>query len=240
MTKKPLHIHIYGALPTRDEGTKHDPKNGQFTSGPAGGSAEHHRGRAQAHHEAMSEKGAVHPDAEHHAAARAHHFQAAQQLGHAASSGGVKGNEHRAMAQKHANSAAESETKISATPAAPNPAPAKPTLKVTPGETWEKSRPSPRLKRLPGEELGGSKTIPLRYRAKAAPNKAGAPALAPWEGRAPFEIKHEGKEYTRTGKEGTHHKSGTPTAEYEQINESDGKRNGIRVWHRQTGHVDPD
>ena len=111
------------------EESKHPRNHGKFasTSGPAGGTVEHHKARAQAHHEALAEKGATSPDSEHHAAARYYHTKAgehlqAAQMAHAMGPKNPKAGEHHGVANQHSAAAAESEKRIGGGPAAPSAA----------------------------------------------------------------------------------------------------------------------
>lgn len=80
---KHIHVHLYKS-PTVDAGTKHDPKNGQFTGSGGGASGgkpydiatasgkEHadqhqfHKGKEKMHQAAAQLKGKDHPDFKHH------------------------------------------------------------------------------------------------------------------------------------------------------------------------------
>lgn len=110
---KHIHVHVHRALDA--ESTKHDPKNGQFTTGAAGGNAMHHHKQAKFHMAERDRKGMSHPDGPYHAQAMVAHGKARNALEYAASSTGSQARAQRmGEAQASANEAAKHEATLAA------------------------------------------------------------------------------------------------------------------------------
>lgn len=119
LTKNDMTKHIHIHLPSRKTKTgdavKHDPSNGQFTSGVGGGNAAHHEARAEEHrNNLLTEQ----DDSRipHHAEAMAHHLRAAHEL-RKREDLGAGGDKHahaslQAAAEANAKAATQAESKL--------------------------------------------------------------------------------------------------------------------------------